>query len=39
MILPASLTDVGSMIATAMTVVRGQPTPPMPQPPARPGVS
>ena len=24
MILPANLTDVGSMIATAMTVVRGQ---------------
>jgi regulator of protease activity HflC (stomatin/prohibitin superfamily) len=31
MILPASLTDVGSMIATAMTVVRGHvPTPPPP---------
>ena len=30
MILPANLTDVGSMIATAMTVVRGQATPPRP---------
>jgi regulator of protease activity HflC (stomatin/prohibitin superfamily) len=38
MILPANLTDVGSIIATAMTVVRGQtPEGPLVRPPRPPG--